>query len=169
MKKQFFRVKQLADQTFSRAGKTEVLTDDLQAADKHVEQIRAALTGLSKRLGNPPNQMVTQDPALKEKRLKKCPEYILGQTMLENASEEGLMSFALAECGRVQVALAHETVEHESKVEQYVAAPLQYILENDIPNILKHKRNLTRLILDMDSARARYQQASKHSVGSKRH
>lgn len=52
----------------NRAGKTEVLTDDLQAADKHVEQIRAALTGLSKRLGNPPNQTVTQE-AFKEKRL----------------------------------------------------------------------------------------------------
>ncbi|CAB0041670.1 unnamed protein product [Trichogramma brassicae] len=52
MKKQFFRVKQLADQTFSRAEKTEVLTDDLQAADKHVEQIRAALVGLNKRLSN---------------------------------------------------------------------------------------------------------------------
>lgn len=166
MKKQFFRVKQLADQTFSRAGKTEVLTDDLQAADKHVEQIRAALTGLSKRLGNQPNQAFTQEPAFKEKRLKKCPEYILGQTMLENATEDGLMGFTLLECGRAQMSLANETVEHEAKVEQYVAAPLQHILDTDIPNILKHKRNLARLILDMDSARTRYQQASKHNAGT---
>ncbi|KAM0729612.1 Rho GTPase-activating protein 17 [Formica fusca] len=166
MKKQFFRVKQLADQTFSRAGRTEVLTDDLVDADKHVEQIRAALTGLSKRLGNPPNQAITQDQALKEKRLKKCPEYILGQTMLENAGEDGLMSFALVECGRVQMSLANETVEHEAKVEQYVAAPLQHILDTDVPNILKHKRNLARHILDMDSARTRYFQAIKHSTGT---
>ncbi|XP_014481342.1 PREDICTED: rho GTPase-activating protein 44-like isoform X1 [Dinoponera quadriceps] len=165
MKKQFFRVKQLADQTFSRAGKTEMLTDDLQAADKHVEQIRAALTGLSKRLGNPPNQTATQE-AFKEKRLKKCHEYILGQTMLENAGEDGLMSFALLECGRAQMSLANETVEHEAKVEQYVATPLQHILETDVPNILKHKRNLARLTLDMDSARTRYLQASKHSAGT---
>ena len=54
---------------FFRAGKTEVLTDDLQAADKHVEQIRAALTGLNKRLGTPQNITITQDPAYKEKRL----------------------------------------------------------------------------------------------------
>lgn len=54
---------------FYRAGKTEVLTDDLQAADKHVDQIRMALIGLNKRLGNPPNQAMTQDVALKEKRL----------------------------------------------------------------------------------------------------
>lgn len=54
---------------YCRAGKTEVLTDDLQAADKHVDQIRAALTALSKRLGTPPNQTIAQDPAHKEKRL----------------------------------------------------------------------------------------------------
>ncbi|CAL7940842.1 unnamed protein product [Xylocopa violacea] len=166
MKKQFFRVKQLADQTFSRAGKTEVLTDDLQAADKHVEQIRMTLIGLNKRLGSPPNQAMTQDLALKEKRLKKCPEHILGQTMLENASEDGLMGFTLLECGRAQMYLANEAIEHESKVEQYVAIPLQHILDTDVPNILKHKRNLARLILDMDSVRARYQQAIKHSAST---
>ncbi|XP_012268528.2 rho GTPase-activating protein 44-like isoform X2 [Athalia rosae] len=166
MKKQFFRVKQLADQTFSRAGKTEVLTDDLQSADKHVDQIRAALTGLSKRLGNAPSQTLAQDPAQKEKRLKKCPEYILGQMMIENASDDSLLGFALSECGKAQIALAQEAVDHESKVEQYVATPLQNILETDVPNILKHKRNLARLTLDMDSARTRYLQATKHSAGS---
>ncbi|XP_076299361.1 rho GTPase-activating protein 44 isoform X1 [Lasioglossum baleicum] len=166
MKKQFFRVKQLADQTFSRAGKTEVLTDDLQAADKHVEQIRLALIGLSKRLTNPPNQAIAQDGAIKEKRLKKCPEFILGQTMQENAPEDGLMGFTLTECGRAQMYLANETIEHEAKVEQYVTSPLLHILDTDVPNILKHKRNLARLILDMDSVRTRYQQASKHSAGT---
>ncbi|XP_011300723.1 rho GTPase-activating protein 44-like isoform X2 [Fopius arisanus] len=165
MKKQFFRVKQLADQTFSRAGKTEVLTDDLQAADKHVELIRNALTGLSKRLGTPPSAALAQDTSLKEKRLKKCPEYVLGQTMMDCATDDGLMSYTLAVCGRAQVLLATETVDHEAKVEQYVAAPLQHILETDVPNIVKHKRNLARLILDMDSARTRYHQASKHSAG----
>ncbi|XP_015428750.1 PREDICTED: rho GTPase-activating protein 44-like isoform X2 [Dufourea novaeangliae] len=165
MKKQFFRVKQLADQTFSRAGKTEVLTDDLQAVDKHVEQIRLALVGLSKRLvTNPPNQTVAQD-VIKEKRLKKCPEYVLGRTMLENAPDDGLMGFTLIECCRVQMSLANEMIEHEAKVEHYVTNPLQHILDTDVPNILKHKRNLNRLILDMDSARTRYQQATKHSAG----
>ena len=87
--------------------------------------------------------------------------------MLETAGEDSLLSFVMSECGRAQVALAFETVEHESKVEQYVAAPLSHILETDVPNILKHKRNLQRLILDMDSARTRYQQASKHNAGGK--
>jgi len=85
--------------------------------------------------------------------------------MLENAGEDGVMSFALVECGRVQMSLANEAMEHEAKVEQYVAAPLQHILDTDVPNILKHKRNLHRLILDMDSAKTRYFQAIKHSTG----
>lgn len=46
-----------------------MLTDDLQAADKHVELIRNALTGLSKRLGTPPSAALAQDTSLKEKRL----------------------------------------------------------------------------------------------------
>ena len=85
--------------------------------------------------------------------------------MIETAGDDGLMSFTLTECGRAQVALANETVEHESKVEQYVAIPLQQILDTDVPNILKHKRNLQKLILDMDSTRTRYHQAIKHNTG----
>lgn len=79
------------------------------------------------------------------------------------------MSFALVECGRVQMSLANEAMEHEAKVEQYVAAPLQHILDTDVPNIMKYKRNLHRLILDMDSARTRYFQAIKHSTGNDRY
>jgi len=76
------------------------------------------------------------------------------------------MSFVLVECGRMEMSLANEVMDHEAKVDQYVAAPLQHILDTDVPSILKHKRNLTRLILDMDSARARYFQAIKHSTGN---
>ena len=85
--------------------------------------------------------------------------------MLETSGEDSLLSFVMSECGRAQAALAFETLEHESKLEQYVAAPLVHILATDVPNIMKHKRNLQRLILDMDSTKARYLWASKHNVG----
>lgn len=75
---------------YYRAGKTEVLTDDLQAADKHVEQIRAALVGLNKRLGTKPNESSTQEPTYKEKRvvriftfLKLIVVYIFQSSFLE--------------------------------------------------------------------------------------
>lgn len=50
MKKQFFRVKQLADQTFSRAEKTDVLSDDLQEADRKVEYIKNSCQNVGKKL-----------------------------------------------------------------------------------------------------------------------
>lgn len=167
MKKQFFRVKQLADQTFSRAGKTEVLSDDLQAADKRVDFIRVACQSTGKKLaGSLLGQ--GQDASAREKRLKKNPEYLLGVCMLESGScdEDYLLRHVVSECGKLEMCLANACVDHESKVEANVLTPLHQVCETDVPNIMKHKRNLAKLILDMDSARTRYQAALKHSNSS---
>ncbi|CAH0388088.1 unnamed protein product [Bemisia tabaci] len=167
MKKQFFRVKQLADQTFSRAGKTEVLSDDLQAADRRVEFIKAACQNTTKKLVSSFLSQ-GQDAASREKRLKKSAEYQLGMSMLENGSleEDCLLRQIITECGKLEILLANAMVDYETTVEQSVVNPLQLILENDHPNIMKHKRNLAKLILDMDSARTRYQTAVKQHASS---
>jgi hypothetical protein len=49
--------------------------------------------------------------------------------------------------------LANEALDHEAQVEQLVVTPLQQMLDNDVP---KHKAKLSKLTLDMDSARTRY-------------
>jgi hypothetical protein len=49
--------------------------------------------------------------------------------------------------------LANEALEHEMQVEQLVVTPLQQMLDNDVA---KHKAKLSKLTLDMDSARTRY-------------
>jgi hypothetical protein len=51
------------------------------------------------------------------------------------------------------MSLANEALEHETQVEQVVVNPLQQLLENEVA---KHKAKLSKLTLDMDSARARY-------------
>uniref|UniRef100_A0A0P4VP04 Putative rho gtpase-activating protein 17 n=1 Tax=Rhodnius neglectus TaxID=72488 RepID=A0A0P4VP04_9HEMI len=162
MKKQFFRVKQLADQTFSRAGKTEALSDDLQDAERRVEFIRTTCLNTGKKLGNPSSG---HDPAVREKRLKKNPEYCLGTSLLECASleEEHLLRQVVTDCGKLQMCLANAIVDHEMRVENNVIVPLNNICENDYPNIVKQKRTLSKLILDMDSAKTRYLTALKHS------
>lgn len=72
--------------------------------------------------------------------------------------EEGvLLRPVLTNCGKAQMDLAKELSEHEIKIEQMVATPVHSILETDIPNILKQKRILSKLVLDMDSANNRYQ------------
>lgn len=161
MKKQFFRVKQLADQTFSRAGKTEALSDDLQDAERRVEFIRSICLNAGKKLANP---NAGHDSSAREKRLKKNAEYCLGISMLENASSEDdhLLRQVVTDCGKLQMCLANAIVDHEMKVESNIVAPLLGVCDTDYPNIIKLKRNLSKLILDMDSARTRYQQAMKH-------
>jgi hypothetical protein len=49
--------------------------------------------------------------------------------------------------------LASEALDHEVQVEELVVTPLQQMLDNDVP---KHKAKLSKLTLDMDSARTRY-------------
>lgn len=100
---------------------------------------------------------------------KKYPEYHLGSVFLEQCSRKRdpelvtrveddciLLQSVLKECGQAEQDLAKEQAEHEIKVEQMVSSPLQTVLDNDLPNILKQKRNLSKHILDKDSANSRY-------------
>ncbi|GLV35038.1 Rho GTPase activating protein at 92B [Carabus blaptoides fortunei] len=170
MKKQFFRVKQLADQTFLRAEKSKQLSDELEKADHKVEYLRISLAAVSKRL--PATNSLGQDKEALDKRLKKSTEYQLGLIMKECGmkKEDGtdiddtLLRPVLTKCGKVLIDLAKELTEHESKVEQMVSSPIQAVLESDIPAILKTKRTLSKLVLDKDSANNRYQTASKHGT-----
>ncbi|XP_075231101.1 rho GTPase-activating protein 44-like isoform X2 [Lycorma delicatula] len=167
MKKQLFRVKQFADQTFSRAGKSEKLSDDLQAAEKRVEFIRTACQNTGKKLTSSLLGQ-GQDASAREKRLKKSPEYGLGLSMLECSSldEDFLLRHVVSECGKLEMCLGNVYVDHEGRVEANVLTPLQQVCEVDVPNIMKHRRNLNKFTGDMESARTRYQTALKHSTSS---
>ncbi|VVD04556.1 unnamed protein product [Leptidea sinapis] len=159
MKKQFYRVKQLADQTFSRSGKGEALTDELQTADRKVEHLRNALQLVSKRLSTGAGNTQGQDPAAREKRLKKLPEYLLGLSMCEASNfddDDSILKYILFECGKTEKFLANEIAEHELKVEQLVCAPLTAIGDQDLPAIMKAKKQLSRLISEKESAASRY-------------
>jgi len=61
----------------------------------------------------------------------------------------------LVECSKVQICLANAGVDYELRIEQTVLSKLQQVLEVDVPNILKQRRLLTKLVLDMDSVRAK--------------
>ncbi|CAH2106544.1 unnamed protein product [Euphydryas editha] len=159
MKKQFYRVKQLADQTFSRSGKGEALTDELQTADRKVEHLRNALQLISKRLATGAGNTQGQDPAAREKRLKKLPEYLLGLSLCEASNfddDDSILKYILYECGKTEKFLANEIAEHELKVEQLVCAPLTTISDQDLPAIMKAKKQLSRLISEKESAASRY-------------
>lgn len=162
MKKQLFRVKQLADQRFARAEKTELLTDFLQDAERKVEYISKACGNTSKKMGT----LLPGQDAAREKRLKKNAEYVLGQAMQENGNCEDkcLLSTILSDCARIEINLANEALEHETRVEEFVVTPLQKLLDNDVAKL---KAKLSKLKLDMDFAETRYHTAQKHSSVNK--
>ncbi|XP_057213701.1 rho GTPase-activating protein 17a isoform X2 [Triplophysa rosa] len=102
-----------------------------------------------------------------EKRHKKLPLTALSQAMQDGGSqlgEESLIGKMMDLCGDAENRLASELMQHEVQIEKDILDPLNQIAELDIPNILKQRRQLAKMVLDYDSARARWLQATKSII-----
>ncbi|XP_076856420.1 rho GTPase-activating protein 17a isoform X2 [Brachyhypopomus gauderio] len=164
MKKQFNRMKQLANQTVGRAEKTEVLSDDLLQIERRMELVRVVSHNTHKRLITCLQGHIGTDA---EKRHKKLPLTALSQAMQDGGSqlgEESLIGTMMDLCGEAENKLASELMQHELQIEKDILDPLNQIAEVEIPNILKQRRQLAKLVLDYDSARTRWLQTTKSII-----
>ncbi|XP_067333515.1 rho GTPase-activating protein 44 isoform X7 [Channa argus] len=168
MKKQFNRMRQLANQTVGRAEKTEVLSEDLLQVEKRLDLVKQVTHSTHKKLtaclqgqqGTDVEKRSVKSPS------KKLPLTILAQCMVEGAAvlgDDSLLGKMLKLCGDTEEKLAQELIQFEFQIERDVVEPLYVLAEVDIPNIQKQRKHLAKLVLDMDSARTRYQQSSKSS------
>ncbi|XP_072225852.1 rho GTPase-activating protein 17b isoform X3 [Leuresthes tenuis] len=163
MKKQFNRMKQLANQTVGRAEKTEVLSDDLLQIERRMELVRLVSHNTQKRLVSCLQGQLGTDT---EKRHKKLPLTALSQTMVEGGGQlgdESLIGKMMDVCGEAENRLATELMQHELQLERDILEPLNQLAEVEIPNILKQRKHLAKLVLDYDSAKTRWYQATKSS------
>ncbi|KAM6898686.1 rho GTPase-activating protein 44-like [Lycodopsis pacificus] len=163
MKKQFNRMRQLANQTVGRAEKTEVLSDDLLQVEKRLELVKQVSHSTHKKLTA---CLQGQQGVDVEKKSKKLPLTTLAQCMVEGAAllgDESLLGKMLKLCGETQDKLAHELMLFELTIERDVVEPLYDLAEVEIPNIQKQRKHLAKLVLDMDSARTRFYQSTKSS------
>ncbi|XP_074178981.1 rho GTPase-activating protein 17 isoform X7 [Rhinolophus sinicus] len=162
MKKQFNRMKQLANQTVGRAEKTEVLSDDLLQIERRLDTVRSVCHHSHKRLLA---CFQGQHGTDAERRHKKLPLTALAQNVQEAASQldDSLLGKMLETCGDAESQLAVELSQHEVFVEREIVEPLCTIAEVEIPNIQKQRKQLAKLVLDWDSVRARWNQAHKSS------
>uniref|UniRef100_A0A8C3AHP3 Rho GTPase activating protein 17b n=1 Tax=Cyclopterus lumpus TaxID=8103 RepID=A0A8C3AHP3_CYCLU len=161
MKKQFNRMRQLASQTVGRAEKTEVLSDDLLQIERRLELVRLVSHNTHKRLVSCLQGQLGSDT---EKRHKKLPLTTLSQAMQEGGSQlgdESLIGKMMDVCGEAESRLAAELMQHEFQIEKDILDPLNQLAEIEIPNILKQRKQLARLVLDYDSAKTRWYQATK--------
>ncbi|XP_061556554.1 rho GTPase-activating protein 44 isoform X5 [Phycodurus eques] len=166
MKKQFNRMRQLANQTVGRAEKTEVLSEDLLQVEKRLDLVKQVTHSTHKKLtaclqgqqGADVEKKSVKSPS------KKLPLAILAQCMVEGAAvlgDDSLLGKMLKMCGETEEKLAQELIDFEFQIERDVVEPLYVLAEVDIPNIQKQRKHLAKLVLDMDSSRTRYQQSSK--------
>ncbi|CAM4405014.1 unnamed protein product [Leuciscus chuanchicus] len=168
MKKQFNRMRQLANQTVGRAEKTEVLSEDLLQVEKRLDLVKQVSHSTHKKLtaclqgqqGTDLEKRSVKSPA------KKLPLTTLAQCMVEGAAvlgDDSLFGKMLNLCGETEEKLAQELLVFELQIERDVVEPLYVLAEVEIPNIQKQRKHLAKLVLDMDSARTRWQQSSKSS------
>uniref|UniRef100_A0A8D3CMK3 Rho GTPase activating protein 44a n=1 Tax=Scophthalmus maximus TaxID=52904 RepID=A0A8D3CMK3_SCOMX len=139
MKKQFNRMRQLANQTVEK--RLDLVKQVTHSTHK---KLTACLQG--------------QQGTDVEKRSKKLPLAILAQCMVEGAAvlgDDSLLGKMLQMCGETEEKLAQELIQFEFQIERDVVEPLYVLAEVDIPNIQKQRKHLAKLVLDMDSARAR--------------
>ncbi|XP_077314725.1 rho GTPase-activating protein 44 isoform X3 [Lithobates pipiens] len=163
MKKQFNRMRQLANQTVGRAEKTEVLSDDLLQVEKRLELVKQVSHSTHKKLTA---CLQGQQGTDTDKRSKKLPLITLAQCLMEGSAvlgDDTLLGKMLKLCGETEDKLAQELINFEQEVERDVVEPLFVLAEVDIPNIQKQRKHLAKLVLDMDSSRARWQQSAKSS------
>ncbi|XP_037611491.1 rho GTPase-activating protein 17a isoform X1 [Sebastes umbrosus] len=175
MKKQFNRMKQLANQTVGRAEKTEVLSDDLLQIERRMELVRVVSHNTHKRMVSCLQGHIGAEAEKRHSvpRLytgngqKKLPLTALSQAMVEGGNqlgEDSLIGKMMEVCGEAENRLASELMQHELQMEKDVLDPLSQLAEVDIPNILKQRKQLAKLVLDYDSARARWLQATKSII-----
>uniref|UniRef100_A0A8C9Z4Y4 Rho GTPase activating protein 17b n=1 Tax=Sander lucioperca TaxID=283035 RepID=A0A8C9Z4Y4_SANLU len=99
-----------------------------------------------------------------EKRHKKLPLTMLSQAMQEGGSQlgdESLIGKMMDVCGEAESRLAAELMHYEVQIERDIMDPLNQLAEVEIPNILKQRKQLAKLVLDYDSAKTRWYQATK--------
>ncbi|XP_064531734.1 rho GTPase-activating protein 44 isoform X4 [Pseudopipra pipra] len=163
MKKQFNRMRQLANQTVGRAEKTEVLSEDLLQVEKRLELVKQVSHSTHKKLTA---CLQGQQGVDADKRSKKLPLTTLAQCLMEGSAvlgDDSLLGKMLRLCGEAEDKLAQELIHFELQVERDVIEPLFVLAEVEIPNIQKQRKHLAKLVLDMDSSRTRWQQSVKSS------
>ncbi|KAM3591420.1 uncharacterized protein V6R79_001855 [Siganus canaliculatus] len=136
---------------------TELLHEDLVLVEQRVEPARKAAQVLHKKL----LCCMQSQPGLEaEKRMKKLPLMLLSVSMAESFKDfdaESSIRKVLEMCCFMEKMLACMLADYEVKVEKAVLEPLNKLSEDDLPEILRNKKQFAKLTTDWHNARIRSQ------------
>ncbi|XP_072524092.1 SH3 domain-binding protein 1 [Salminus brasiliensis] len=156
MLKQFNLLKQ-----FGGVGKsqdaTDLLSEDLVLVEQRVEPARKAAQIIHKKLTS---CLQSQQGLDTDKRMKKLPLMMLSISMAESFKDfdaESSIRKVLEMCCFMQKFLAQTLADFEMKLEKDVLEPLNKLSEEDLPEILKNKKQFAKLTTDWHNARTKSQ------------
>uniref|UniRef100_A0A7N6AB00 SH3-domain binding protein 1 n=1 Tax=Anabas testudineus TaxID=64144 RepID=A0A7N6AB00_ANATE len=152
-------LKQLSSVTKSQDA-TELLHEDLVMVEQRVEPAKKAAQVLHKKLQA---CMQSQSGLEAEKRMKKLPLMLLSISMAESFKDfdaESSIRRVLEMCCFMEKMLANMLADFEVKVEKEVLEPLNKLSEDDLPEILKNKKQFAKLTTDWNNARISRSQGS---------
>ncbi|XP_070707693.1 SH3 domain-binding protein 1 [Pempheris klunzingeri] len=136
---------------------TELLHKDLVLVEQRVEPAKRAAQVLHKKLLG---CMQSQSGLEAEKRMKKLPLMQLSISMAESLKDfdaDSSIRRVLEMCCFMEKMLASMLADFEMKVEKAVLEPLNKLSEDDLPEILKNKKQFVKLTTDWTNARIRSQ------------
>ncbi|CAN9508975.1 unnamed protein product [Ophioblennius macclurei] len=149
-------LKQLSSAAKSQ-GATELLEEDLVLVEQRVEPAKKAAQVLHKKLQG---CMQSQQGLDAEKRMKKLPLMLLSVSMAESLKDfdaESSIRQVLEMCCYMEKRLATMLSDFEMKMEREVLEPLNKLSEDDLPEILKNKKQFAKLTMDWNNARMKSQ------------
>ncbi|XP_069053106.1 SH3 domain-binding protein 1 isoform X2 [Lepisosteus oculatus] len=159
MLKQLNRMKQ-----FTTGGKaqdaTDLLAEDLVLVEQRVEPAKKAFQILSKKLTGCLQSQLGPDM---DKRMKKIPLMMLSVSMAESLKDfdgDSSIRRVLEMCCFTENRLARMLADFEVQMEKEVLEPLNKLSEEDLPAILRNKKQFAKLTTDWNTARNRQTQGS---------
>jgi len=171
MKKSLEKMRVRIDQNLNRSEKSVALPPELERIEETVLVYKQVCTTVHKRLSDYlQGAGKGTDGQSIERRLKKTPDFSLGQSLSEQGrhltkqASQSCLGQALMESGGVCSAVGQSLVQYEISVEQLVVQQLETVLKTDLPSIAKQRKHLDQLILELDTAKARLHTAKQEEA-----
>lgn len=168
MIKSMEKLKVRIDQNLNRSEKSVALPLDLLQIEETILTYRQVVSTVHKKIADSLlGGGKGVDGQSIERRIKKTLDFSLGQSLSEQGrllakhSPTSCLGKVLQEAGGVCTAMGQNLVQYEVSMEQLVVQELDAVLKNDLPTILKERRHLDQLVLELDTAKARLHAAKQ--------
>ncbi|XP_062381651.1 SH3 domain-binding protein 1 isoform X2 [Sardina pilchardus] len=156
MLKQFKLLQQFGSVSKSQDA-TDLLSEDLVSVEQRVEPTRKAAQIVHKKLLACLQSQPGLDADRRMKKLSLMQLYFSMAECLKDLDAESSIRTVLEMCCSAQCFLAQSLADFEMKMEKEVLEPLNKLSEEDLPEILRNKKQFAKLTTDWNTARSRSQ------------